>query len=227
MKKRIKIDTSILSFAVVLTGFLFLFPRLYLHTQWLDNVLDFFGIIAILKGNMVRMISRGHKKANSDNGKGLVITGIYSVVRNPMYLGSFMIGCGFVLILWPWWSLPLFSWLFYSRFKRQVVKEEKHLSKLFGKEYEVYCWKVPRVFPSWQQYREVKLKNIFILEEVFSTKETRGLFLWPLATIILESVQQMFVLGDIDLYQTVVVVMFASVVFVSGWILSYQESVFK
>jgi len=223
MKKRIKIDSSLLSFIILLTGFLYLFPGLYSSNRVLDNVLDFVGIITILKGVLFRMIARGHKKVHSRKGEALVIDGPYTVVRNPMYLGSFLIGAGFVLIVWPWWTLPIFAWLFYMRFTKQVVKEETLLTELFGKEYKVYCRRIPRVFPTWKIISKMRLKNILNVEEAFSTKEKRGLIGWPLLAILLESFQEMIVFKGTDIGQTVILVVSAMVVFALGIIFLYKK----
>ena len=127
---------------IILTGLLYQFPRVYYANRFFDNILDFIGLSVMLKGVYIRMAARGHKKAHSNQGEGLVTTGLYSYTRNPMYLGTFLVGAGFVLIVWPWWSLPIFGWLFYLRFKKQVLKEEKHLRGLFKEEYKIYCRKV-------------------------------------------------------------------------------------
>ena len=107
MKSRIKIDSAILSFIIILTGLLYWFPYLYPVGPGADNILDFIGLLVVLKGTFLRMAARGYKKSNSKQGKGLVMGGPYQFVRNPMYLGSFMMGAGFILIVWPWWSLPI------------------------------------------------------------------------------------------------------------------------
>ena len=65
MKTRIKIDSAILSFTIIFTGFLYQFPNLFSSNKMLDNVWDFTGVLFILKGTMIRMIARGYKKANS------------------------------------------------------------------------------------------------------------------------------------------------------------------
>src|SRR3990167_9267300 len=122
MKTRIKIDSAILSFFIILTGFLYQFPSLYAGSPLTDDLLDFLGVIVVLKGTFIRMAARGYKKAYSKSGAGLVTTGPYTLVRNPMYLGSFLMGAGFILMVWPWWSLPVFAGLFYLRFSRQIIQ---------------------------------------------------------------------------------------------------------
>ena len=136
MKKRVKIDSTLLSFFIIMTGFLFTFRNLYPHSPYFDDTLDFFGFMVLLTGTLLRMAARGHKKAHSAKSVKLVTTGPYTLVRNPMYLGSFLMGAGFILMVWPWWSLPVFTWIFYLRFRKQVVQEEKFLGEAFGNEYK-------------------------------------------------------------------------------------------
>ena len=203
MKPRIKIDSSILSFIIILTGICFSSEKLYAATPAFDNFMDFLGFIFVIKGTFLRMIARGHKKAHSKESNSLVTSGIYQLVRNPMYLGSFTLGAGYVLMLWPWWALPIFVVIFLLRFRVQVKKEEKFLSETFGEEYTKYCATTPRVFPRIEQVFKIKLQDLFNLEAVFSTKEKRGLLTWPLLAIVLESFQQLIVYKNIAIMQTV------------------------
>ena len=47
MKKRVKIDSALLSFVIIMTGFLFTFRNLYSHNPFLDDALDFIGFIVL------------------------------------------------------------------------------------------------------------------------------------------------------------------------------------
>ncbi|OGW98216.1 MAG: hypothetical protein A2Z81_02575 [Omnitrophica WOR_2 bacterium GWA2_45_18] len=224
MKPRIKIDSSILSFVVILTGLLYLVKGLYVSTPFVDNIFDGLGLILILKGNLFRMSARGHKKTHSQNSQSLVTTGPYSLVRNPMYLGSFLMGAGFVLMLWPWWCLPFFAWLFYLRFKRQVMIEEEFLSRTFGDEYKAYMNKVPAIFPSLKKKERVKIKEVFNKEELFITKEKRGLIGWPILALVLETFQEKLVFGATDFFQTFFTFLGTAIIFFLGFGLIYQKT---
>ena len=213
MKKRIKIDSSILSFIIVLTGFLYLFPGLYSQSKGFDNALDVLGMLCIMKGVLIRMAARGYKKRLSQKGGDLVTDGLYSLVRNPMYLGSCCLGIGFVLLVWPWWSVPIFIWLFYLRFNKQIVKEEAYLGELFGEKYVQYCKKTPRVFPSIKECFSVKIKEIVNAKDLFSTKEKRGLLIWPLLAVVLEYFQEKVVFKSADLNQIVGVFLWTIVIY--------------
>jgi len=214
MKTRIKIDSAILSFIIILTGFLYQFSRLYTTGPLADDILDFLGVVVVLKGTFIRMAARGYKKAYSKSGQGLVITGPYTLVRNPMYLGSFLMGAGFVLIVWPWWSLPVFAWLFYLRFNKQIIAEEQYLGGLFGKDYTDYMKKVPRLFPKIKDVLKMKVKEVFPFEYVWSTKERWGLFAWPLLAVLLEGFQEKIVFGETDWIKNMAVVLLA--IFLTG-----------
>ena len=78
------------------------------------------------------------------SSSSLVVTGIYSVTRNPMYLGVLL-----VLLAWAIYLanpltvlfLPGFVW-YMGRF--QIEPEEQALTSLFGQEYIAYAARVRR-----------------------------------------------------------------------------------
>ncbi len=213
MKKRVRIDSLILCSIIVGTGVLYSLSKIYSKSVFSDNIFDFIGFLVMLCGIYLRMAARGYKKKFSQEGHGLVTDGLYSFVRNPMYLGSFLMGMGFLLILWPWWALPFFAIAFYFRFNKQIVKEETHLESSFGDDYKKYCKKTPRIFPTIKSIQHLNLPKTFPLDVVWSTKEKRGLFLWPVLGIILETFQQQVVFGKMNLGQTVMIVAFSAAFF--------------
>ena len=186
MKPRVKIDTTILFAMIAVTGILFQFPGLYPKNFLIDAVLGFLGLGAVLTGMLLRMSARAYKKARSDNGHGLVSAGPYSLVRNPMYLGTFLIGSGFILIVWPWYLFPVFAVVFFQRFNIQIRKEESHLQEIFGAPYEVYTRDVPGFFPRFSDLKRVRFGDIFLVGEMWGTKEKYGLLWGPLVVVLLE-----------------------------------------
>lgn len=186
MKPRIKIDTTILFGIIALTGILLQFPGIYPKNSFLNAVLGFLGLGTVLTGMFFRMSARGYKKARSENGHGLVTEGPYSLVRNPMYLGTFLVGLGFILVVWPWYLLPVFATFFFQRFNIQICKEETHLHKIFGTSYEAYTQRVPGFFPRLRNWKGFKWNEIFPAEEMWSTKEKYGLLWGPFLVLMLE-----------------------------------------
>lgn len=79
-----------------------------------------------------------------EQSSSLVVSGIYRVSRNPMYLGFFFGLCGFAVYLGDVFAccvLPLFI-CYLNRF--QITPEEELLRQHFGDEYLAYCRKVNR-----------------------------------------------------------------------------------
>lgn len=77
----------------------------------------------------------------------LATTGVYSVVRNPIYSAFFLICIGAVLmadnvILF---IVPFICWLYMTVLLKKT--EEKWLLRLYGNEYMEYCKKVNRCIP--------------------------------------------------------------------------------
>lgn len=216
MKKRIQIDTALLALVILFTLFLYINRHIYFISPGADNVLDFFGMIVIFKGVLLRMSARGHKKARSRQGGQLVETGPYILTRNPMYLGSFLIGAGFALIVWPWWSWPIFAAFFYMRFIIQIVNEEKHLARLFPDDFTAYCQRAPRLLPSPANALKARPGDIFKIDEAWSTKEKWGLLAWPLLAVILEALQETLVFGEADIPVILAIFAAAIAVFFAG-----------
>jgi protein-S-isoprenylcysteine O-methyltransferase Ste14 len=79
--------------------------------------------------------------------KKLVIRGLYRFVRNPMYLGAFLIIVGETLLFGSLLILgyALLRVILWHRFV--VFYEEPRLRTRFGESYERYCNSVPRWFP--------------------------------------------------------------------------------
>jgi protein-S-isoprenylcysteine O-methyltransferase Ste14 len=74
----------------------------------------------------------------------LVITGVYRVTRNPMYLGLLLVLLGWATYLsngLAYLLAPFFG-LYISRF--QIVPEERVLSEKFGAEFSAYKARVRR-----------------------------------------------------------------------------------
>ncbi|PIP18726.1 MAG: hypothetical protein COT38_01640 [Candidatus Omnitrophica bacterium CG08_land_8_20_14_0_20_41_16] len=149
MKKRLKINGVVMFLTTIL---LVAFPTIFLRMDIIgpaEEVAEIFGIALILLGQLIRVSARGFKSGHSQNGFVLVQDGPYALVRNPMYLGIFLIGLGVVLMLFKWWVVAIFIIFFVIRYILLIYTEEKRLVSLFPESYPAYCKDVPqRIFPS-------------------------------------------------------------------------------
>lgn len=82
-----------------------------------------------------------------DPPKELVVSGLYNYVRNPMYVGVFLVIIGH--FLWfGFWSLLVYAAFVFIAFHTFVLLyEEPTLKNTFGAAYEDYRKKVPRWIP--------------------------------------------------------------------------------
>lgn len=84
----------------------------------------------------------------------LATSGIYRIVRNPIYSAFFMVCTGVILIgnnlilLF----IPLVCWIYMTIFLKQT--EEKWLFHLHGQEYIDYCKRVNRCIPWFPRQKE-------------------------------------------------------------------------
>jgi len=140
---------------------LFIFCLLmYLLDRFLPfGEFEFFGRNYLIYGLsglavLIGLISVGHffsTKTTVDPTKPnkaskLVTTGIFAYSRNPMYLGLLLF-----LLAWGLWLGNAFNILLAAGFvsymnRFQILPEENALTKLFGKEFLVYCKQVRRWF---------------------------------------------------------------------------------
>lgn len=77
----------------------------------------------------------------------LVNYGIFGWMRNPLYVGNFLIWMGFVIASGVLWFLPIAILIFAVEYTLIVRYEEGVLESIFGGEYLEYKKRTPRWFP--------------------------------------------------------------------------------
>jgi protein-S-isoprenylcysteine O-methyltransferase Ste14 len=112
------------------------------------------GAIAV-GGLAIRAWSSGHIRKND----ALATSGPYAHTRNPLYLGSFILGIGFtVAAAGRWWLLPvlggLFAALFLGIYLPVMRVEAATLAQLFGEDYQRYARAVPLFVPRLMPYKD-------------------------------------------------------------------------
>ena len=70
--------------------------------------------------------------------------GIYSISRNPMYVGLAIAYLGITCFAGNWWNIILFPLLLLIVQQYIIIREEKYLHRRFGQEYLDYKIKVRR-----------------------------------------------------------------------------------
>jgi protein-S-isoprenylcysteine O-methyltransferase Ste14 len=106
------------------------------------------GLVA-LPGLALRAWATGHLRKND----ALATTGPYAYTRNPLYLGSFVIGLGFTIAAGRLILGLVFAVLFLGIYVPVMRVETKTLAELFGKDYQDYAAAVSLFLPRVTAYR--------------------------------------------------------------------------
>lgn len=120
----------------------FLFAVLYFwlaRPTWRSLML---GAIGVLAGLFIRALASGHVRKN----EALATSGPYAYTRNPLYLGSLVMGLGFCVAARSWWVGAALVVMFVAIYLPVIRDEEAFLRGKFP-EFEEYAWRVPRMVP--------------------------------------------------------------------------------
>jgi protein-S-isoprenylcysteine O-methyltransferase Ste14 len=113
------------------------------------------GAIALI-GLALRAWSAGHIRKND----ALATSGPYAYTRNPLYLGSFVLGLGFTIASGRPWLGLLFAALFLGIYLPVMRVEASTLSQLFGDDYARYAEAVPLFVPRITAYQDPKTAGV-------------------------------------------------------------------
>jgi protein-S-isoprenylcysteine O-methyltransferase Ste14 len=87
-----------------------------------------------------------HTRSQQIEGDKLAAAGPYGYVRNPIYLGSVVLGSGMVLLIGDRRLIPS-ALTFLALYFGLIPAEEEFLTKKFANEYAAYCRNVSRLIP--------------------------------------------------------------------------------
>jgi protein-S-isoprenylcysteine O-methyltransferase Ste14 len=120
----------------------FLFAVLYFwlaRPSWRSLML---GAIVVVPGLLIRALASGHVRKN----EALATSGPYAYTRNPLYLGSLLMGAGFCVAARSWWVGLALVVMFFAIYLPVIGDEEAFLRRTFP-EFEEYARRVPRMLP--------------------------------------------------------------------------------
>jgi protein-S-isoprenylcysteine O-methyltransferase Ste14 len=123
----------------------FLFAVLYFwlaRPSWRSMAL---GAIVVAPGLLIRALASGHVRKN----ESLATSGPYAYTRNPLYLGSLLMGVGFCVAARSWWVGVALVVMFFAIYVPVIRDEEAFLRRTFP-EFEEYARRVPRMLPRFK-----------------------------------------------------------------------------
>ena len=127
------------------------------------------GLVA-LPGLALRAWASGHLRKN----ESLAMSGPYAFTRNPLYLGSFLIGLGFTIAAGQWLLAIIPIVMLLGIYLPVMRVESATLTRLFGKKYERYSKEVPLFLPRLSPYRSAVTSARFDRDLYFRYREYRA-----------------------------------------------------
>jgi protein-S-isoprenylcysteine O-methyltransferase Ste14 len=115
------------------------------------------GIVTFLSGVFIRIWSEMHIHYRLKGHKVLALTGPYSYVRNPLYIGNTLLLTAIPVLTGLLWFVPVMIASCLSNYSLSVKYEEPHLIKKYGEPYIQYLQNTPRWIPNLKnQTQEAK-----------------------------------------------------------------------
>lgn len=186
---------SFLPLMLVLPALIALPQSGYLE-DWLgetaEEVWEVFCVLVAFAGLAVRIATVGFAPAGTSgrNTAGqradtLNTSGLYSIVRNPLYVGNAIVLFGFVLEIKVWWLALITIPCVLLYYERIIYAEEAYLQTRFGAAYEAWAARTPALLPNPRLWRRPALP--FSLRAALR-REYHGLFLIVTVTTLIEAV---------------------------------------
>lgn len=164
LKRRIG-DTRVAALAVIVL--IFLSEPLWSEENLAHEPIEYFGYLLVIACVIGRVwcstFIGGYKNER------VIDTGPFSIVRNPLYVFSFLgaVGIGLITVRLSITAILIAA---FATYYRQVVRrEEAYLREKFGAAYDAYCRRVPRWLPRLQNYRadeEITTRPQFVLRTI-------------------------------------------------------------
>ncbi|MBM3404168.1 MAG: DUF1295 domain-containing protein [Bacteroidetes bacterium] len=133
---------------------------------------DWAGLICLavsLAGVVVRAHVVGYKPANTSGrntsgqlAEALNSTGLYSLVRHPLYVGNFLMWLGLILYVGNIWFCLVSCLLYWIYYERIMLAEESFLREKFGEAYISWAKQVPSFIPRFTGFQKPPLPFSFI-----------------------------------------------------------------
>ena len=125
------------------------------------NLFMFISISISILGFFVRFYTIGTtpKGTSGRNTKEQVAdvlnsSGMYSMVRHPLYLGNYLIWLGISLASFNIYFAVIMSLLFWIYYERIMFAEERFLERKFGEDYLNWASKLPAFLPSILNFKK-------------------------------------------------------------------------
>lgn len=152
-----------------------------------------FSILFITIGELLRIWAVGYAGGTTratalGAARDLVTTGPYSYVRNPLYLGNFLLSIGVTLFTNIYWLIPVLILGYFIQYIPIIVVEETYLLESCGQVYVEYQEEVSRFLPSFRPYTNPSPHDFSWLRAFKSERRTLTAIICVIGLILVRTV---------------------------------------
>jgi protein-S-isoprenylcysteine O-methyltransferase Ste14 len=150
-------------FLLALRDFTYLTPQKNINRLWELICLGISSFGLFLRIVTVGYVPRGTSGRNTRKQVADVLntTGMYSVVRHPLYVGNFIMWLGIALFLHLWWFTLLIALIFWVYYEKIMYAEEAFLQQKFGVKFLAWAEKTPLFIPNFSLWQAPEMQFSF------------------------------------------------------------------
>ena len=171
--------------------------------QWAANCWAALCLFISFAGLGVRIVTIGYaprrtsgRNTREQKAETLNTTGMYSLVRHPLYVGNCLMILGVALAAEVWWFAGLVSLVLWLYYERIIFAEEEFLRGKFGADFLAWALRTPAFLPRFENWQPAHLP--FSVKTVLK-REYSGFFGLIAAFTGLELAVNLFVQGKLSL----------------------------
>lgn len=169
----------------------------------LDIAWDALCLCISLFGLGIRVVTVGHvsnrtsgRNTKSQIADELNTTGMYSIVRHPLYFGNFWIWFGIALFPRVWWCACIIALATLIFYERVMLAEERFLRERFGQTFETWANRTPAFWPRLRSWTPPSRPFSF---RMALRREYSGLLAIASAFTVLETLSHYIVEGSLHI----------------------------
>lgn len=149
---------ALTSIPVVLATPLPAYPEVWIALSIVLVVLGF-----LIRAYTIGTTPRGTSGRNTRQqvAETLNTSGIYSIVRHPLYLGNYLMWAGLALFTFNLWYFIIISLIFWLYYERIMLAEEMFLQHRFGNQFSEWASQVPAFFPRFGLFKSPSIPFSF------------------------------------------------------------------
>jgi protein-S-isoprenylcysteine O-methyltransferase Ste14 len=124
-----------------------------------DRLWEILCLTVSLIGLGIRIIAVGYapkgtsgRNTSKQVADTLNTTGMYSVVRHPLYFGNYLAWLGISMFFMKWWVVVIVTLVFWVYYERIMFAEEAFLHRKFGDEFVRWAETTPAFIPDVRKW---------------------------------------------------------------------------